>query len=242
VLEVLEYFAQTRASAGVSQIARALGYPQPSTSVLLASLAAQGYLHHDPDTRHYRPTLRVMLLGTWLHDELFGEGSLISVMEDLRRRTGTSVVIGMQQGVLVRYILMLRGQALRPGPMAAGIRRPICRAALGKALLLYKSDAEISRIARHANAEAENESERVSIRTLLTDIRRSRERGWTESNGAITPGVTVIAMPLPEIAGQPQFSIGLGTTCERVTVEGDMLVAQLRAACLSMGPRLVDGR
>lgn len=43
-----------------------------------------------------------------MHDELFGEGSLVSAMEVLRRKTGRTVMIGMRQGTRVRLILASR--------------------------------------------------------------------------------------------------------------------------------------
>ena len=88
VLEILELFSQGLRKATVMTVANALTYPQSSTSVLLSSLATLGFLRFDPADRTYSPTLRVMLLGSWLQDELFGQGSLVAVMEQLRKRTG----------------------------------------------------------------------------------------------------------------------------------------------------------
>ena len=57
-LEVLEYLDEVRSDASVMEIARALNYPQSSTSVLLRSLTSTGYLSYDPQRRRYAPTLR----------------------------------------------------------------------------------------------------------------------------------------------------------------------------------------
>ena len=72
VLEVLEYFAATRDPATVAEVSRQLAFPQSSTSMLLSSLETLGYLTYDADDRTFRPTVRVMLLGSWIQDELFG--------------------------------------------------------------------------------------------------------------------------------------------------------------------------
>ena len=98
VLEILEYFAQGVARATVMQVANSLAYPQSSTSALLSSLATLGYLKFDLSDRTYSPTLRVMLLGSWLQDELFTQGSLVAVMERLRQQTSLTVMIGLRQG------------------------------------------------------------------------------------------------------------------------------------------------
>ncbi|WP_439595392.1 IclR family transcriptional regulator [Falsiroseomonas sp.] len=226
-LEVLELFAGTHRAATVAEVARDLGYPQSSTSILLADLARLGYLEQDSESRAYRPTLRVMLLGGWMQDRLLGEGSLLRRMERLRARHDVTVLIGMQAGARVRYILTLR----RPAAglhMRAGMTRAIGRAAVGKALLMLKSDAEAQRILRRANAEEAEPARRVDIAAVMADLRAARLRGWLESGGAVVPGQNVIAMPLPPLADHPPLAIGLGTTEAEVARRRDSLVAALR--------------
>src|SRR5690606_35115741 len=74
-LEVLEFFDAEHPAVSVSEISRALGYPQSSTSILLKSLMELGYLHYDKVTRTYRPTARVALLGRNVQSYLFGDGA-----------------------------------------------------------------------------------------------------------------------------------------------------------------------
>ncbi|MBU8536637.1 IclR family transcriptional regulator [Falsiroseomonas tokyonensis] len=226
-LEVLELFAGTHRAATVAEVARDLGYPQSSTSILLADLARLGYLEQDSESRAYRPTLRVMLLGGWMQDRLLGEGSLLRRMERLRARHDVTVLIGMQAGARVRYILTLR----RPAAglhMRAGMTRAIGRAAVGKALLMLKTDAEAQRILRRANAEEAEPARRVDIAAVMADLRAARQRGWLESGGAVVPGQNVIAVPLPPLAEHPPLALGLGTTAAEVDRRRDSLVAALR--------------
>lgn len=240
-IEVLEYFAETHRAAGVSELARRLNAPLSSTSVLLAGLARLGYLEQDPADRRYRPTLRVMLLGGWLQDRLLGDSSLLRMMEQLRARTGMSVLIGLQRQAHVQYILTLRRPDL-PGDenMRAGMRRPITRAAVGKALLMLKPEEDITRILRRANAEEGDPAFRLRQTAFLTDLRRSRARGWTESAGSMVPGQSVLAMPLPPLRDQPPLAIGLGGPLEDVEGNREKLVRNLREVCRFLAK--ADGR
>jgi len=70
VLEVLELFDRLQREASVGEVARELGYPVSSTSMLLGSLLERGYLRHGPDQRTYFPTPRVTLLGAWIEPQL----------------------------------------------------------------------------------------------------------------------------------------------------------------------------
>ncbi|MDP3418920.1 IclR family transcriptional regulator [Falsiroseomonas sp.] len=232
-LEVLELFAGTHRAATVAEVARDLGYPQSSTSILLADLARLGYLEQDGISRAYRPTLRVMLLGGWLQDRLIGESSLLRRMEKLRARHDVTVLIGMQAGARVRYILTLR----RPAAglhMRAGMTRAIGRAAVGKALLMLKTDAEAQRILRRANAEEPEAARRVDIAAVMDSLRQARVQGWVESGGAVVPGQNVLAMPLPPLPEHPRLAIGLGTTEAEVARRRDSLVAALREVCAAL--------
>src|SRR3546814_12145725 len=62
-LQILEYFDDARREANMIDISRALHYPESSTSILLRSLVALGYLDYDRRKRTYRPNSRVRLLG-----------------------------------------------------------------------------------------------------------------------------------------------------------------------------------
>jgi DNA-binding IclR family transcriptional regulator len=147
--------------ATVMQIANDLAYPQSSTSVLLSTLVNLGYLRFDPKERTYAPTIRVMLLGSWLQDQLLGGGSLVSVMERLKQHTGQTVMIGFRQGIHVRFIFSLHGKDAQALRYPVGVLRPVCRSAVGKILLSRLSNTQILRIARHANAQSSNPEDRV---------------------------------------------------------------------------------
>ncbi len=228
VLEIFEFFAETHAPATVKELSEQLGYPQSSTSQLLKSLLTLGYLRYEADTRSYRPTLRVMLLGSWVHDEIFGHGSVISLLEGLRQEFGHSVLVGMQQGIHVRYVVTLCSDNTGLPPFATGILRPICRAAVGKVLLAHKRNSEIALIARRANAQEIDPARRVAVPELLADIEVCRQQGWAESHGSVVSGRNVVAMGLPQIPGQPELAIGLGGPQEVMRQQRERIVARLR--------------
>ena len=109
-LEVLEYFQGGRSEATVMDIARSMGYPQSSTSELLGCLVALGYLTRDRSARTYRPTARVAVLGAWVQPNLFREGRLLPLMDDLAHEVSAAVVLGNRVGLNIQYI-----HAVSPG-------------------------------------------------------------------------------------------------------------------------------
>lgn len=234
-LEVLEFFSQGIRKATVMQVANALAYPQSSTSVLLGTLVTLGYLRFDEVDRSYAPTLRVMLLGSWLQDELFGQGSLVAVMERLRQRTGQTVMIGLRQGIHVRFILSLQGKEANGILYPVGVLRPVCRSAVGKVLLSALSDAQVLRIARHANAEEPPEN-RVSTRELLDEMAHIRRQGWAMTVDYPLPNRATLAVALPDIEGQHPMALTIGSRKPKLLARHANFLEELRDACRQLRP------
>jgi DNA-binding IclR family transcriptional regulator len=230
VLEVLEYFAEHHHPATVTEISTQLGYPQSSASVLLASLVEQGYLMCDRAQRTYRPTLRVMLLGAWMHDELFGEGSLVSELDKLRRRTRCTVMIGVRQQIHSRFMLVLWGPKRWAPRYSAGSLVPVPRSAMGRVLLAGESIEEISRVVRRANAELQDAAERFPLAGFLRDIELFRQRGWAETIDYPKPGLAALAVALPPLAGHPPMALALGTAKAELVERRQELVGALQDA------------
>lgn len=241
VLEILEYFARTHQPATVAEISRQLEFPQSSTSILLHSLEALGYLIYERAGRSFRPTVRVMLLGSWIQDEIFGSGSLVSAMDSLRRSTGQTIMVALRQGIHVRLILALRGTRSNALQVKAGTLTSVCLSSMGKALLAHESDATILRIIRHASAVDPLTRQRVHAQSLLEEIGASRSRGWLESFEFPSAGRCAIATPLPLIPNQPALGLSIGTSTALMRRERDSLVAALLQARAQLGAMTRDG-
>lgn len=237
VLHLLEFFAHEKRPVTVMQVATALDYPQSSTSMLLATLETLGYLRFEASNRTYAPTLRVMLLGSWLQDELFGSGSLISAMNTLRERTGETVMIGLRQGIHVRFILSLRGPRSTTIHYPVGVLRPVCRSAVGKILLSDLTNTEILKIARKANAQAPLE-DKVLTGELMSEIAMIREKGWALTVDYPSPDRASLAMALPSVADQPAMALTVGTRKANMLKNLDRYIKELRSTCDKLASQL----
>ena len=177
VFELFEFFAERRRSASVADIVEALGYPQSSASVLLKTLTKLRYLEYNRFTRQYVPTLRVALLGSWIHDQIFSNTSLAGLVDDLHAATGATVILGMQNDIHVQYIHMAQSSKgrldwyIKPGSL-----RPLCRAAVGRVLLSQKTDVDVVYLLRRINAEERDVSKQMGESELLEELDIVRAR------------------------------------------------------------------
>lgn len=209
-LQIFELFAELRRPATVSEIHQRLSLPQSSTSKLLDTFRKLGYLQYAPATHTYVPTIRAAALSVWMEERWFADESLLRAMRAVHRELGTSVILGIQNDKHVLYVMALPATAMPRPPLPIGTLRPIARAAAGKALLMTKPAREIDLLVRRINAEEDDASHRLEPAALRRHIAACRRRGYATSDGAVIPGVSVVAIPLPKMDGHPQLSLGIG--------------------------------
>lgn len=209
-LSLFELFSLCQRPLTVGEIATALAIPQPSVSMLVRNFTMLGYLEHDRVKRTYVPTVRIMLLGSWINRRFSKEFNLDQRLERLMQRVNASVFIVIQNGIYAQYVLV----QMPENPylsVQSGLLRPITCTAPGRILLSLKSDAEIKAIARRCNAEVDAERLRIRPSRLLEIIRRARETGFAETAGDMTPNRAVIAMNIPNPSGKLPMAVGVGS-------------------------------
>lgn len=246
VLEILEFFDDFQRPATVMEVAVALGYPQSSTSALLRSLVATGYLTFDSAKRTYITSSRVALLGSWLNSPFFAEGVLISLMKDLNELTGDTVVLATRNGLYAQYIHVIQATSPARLHLTLGTVRPLAASGAGYAILSTMSDAEVTRIVMRINAEAPEGQPLIKVRELLAELAQVRARGYAFTVDKVTRGGGIMAVPLPRMSGQPLMVIGVGGISEvmsqRESELSDILLTQVSARFGLDKRRLVESR
>ena len=214
VLEILEYFDDVQQPATVMEVSDTLGYPQSSTSALLRSLVALGYLDYDRYKRTYVTSHRVALLGSWVNSDFISEGSVISLMKELNELTGDTIILAMRNGLYVQYIHVIQATSAARLHVTLGTTRQLAASGTGFAMLSTLADPEIRRIVMRINAEAEDGRPLIKLAEVMEHVNHTREKGYAFSCDQVTRGGGVIAAPLPGPAASPALVIGIGGISE----------------------------
>ncbi len=237
VLQILEFFDDVKREANVVEICRALGYPQSSTSVLLRSLVQLGYLAYSPKGRSYIPTSRVRVLGNWIDGNLFGEGKLIRLVNELNERTGHAIFLGVRNGLSIQYIHVVQARTSLRLHLTPGMHRPLATSSGGQVLLSILPDAEVLKLVRRINAERPEGGELVDAKDLLARLRSIRLKGLNVSRASkVTPGSSVVTMLLPARLADPPMVIGVGGASQLMLSDMEGIIACMRdviARCLA---------
>jgi DNA-binding IclR family transcriptional regulator len=228
VLAVLEYFRERKCAATVGEIAGTLRLPQSSTTMLLKCLQKLGYLDYFPQSRVFRPTYRVAVLGNWIQQSLFESGPLTATMDSIGYETGETVVLGRQHAAQMQYIHIVPATQVVQMSIQVGILRPMVRTALGCMLLSRKTDDEIRAIVRRNNADEPSKEHRVEERKFIMEIEAIRAQGYAESRGRMTAGASIIAMLVPAENNLGSLAIGVGGPIERMDERRMEIVETMR--------------
>jgi IclR family transcriptional regulator, acetate operon repressor len=229
VLEVFEYFDRIRRSATVTEVARALGYPQSSTSVLLRSLVELGYLEQDEGRRSYLPTPRVTLLGSWVEPLLAPGGEIMRLMDELGGQTGETIILGVPSGDAVRYIHVVQATNAMRLHVGNGTVRPMAISGMGRLFMSRMDEASVRRIVERHNAELAGEEGRLHLAAVRRDLASIRAEGYVPSLDRVTQGAGGISVLLPVAPHGVPMAVAIGGLSRTINDNRERFLQLIRA-------------
>ena len=207
VLEIFEYFDEVRRPVTIQDVAQALSYPHSSAAALLKSLVSLGYLEHDDRSKTYFPSIRISLLGNWVEAEVLPIRNVQRLMRRLSADTACSVILAAHRGPYAQYIKVIQGTSPIRFHVKPSTRRMLAFSTIGRVLLSELPLPEARRLIQDALTVMPDRS--ASTQEIEDELQRIRKRGFALYSDLVTPGATMLAMPIPmDRSGRP-VAIGL---------------------------------
>lgn len=231
-LELLQLFTAAAPRHTQAEMAAALGVTRSAVFRIVYTLTQQGFLLHDPATRHYMLGPGVLRLGEGLQ----GSRSLLEVarpvLERLRDATGWSAHLAVREGREALYLLRIprrRGQA---SIVRVGSRLPAEATAMGRVLLAGLPDAALLDLYRDVALRRIGPGAPGSLAALLRRAGADRARGFVAHIGTFEAGIASIAAPIRDRDGQVVAAINLSIAIEEAggARQREAIVAALLAA------------
>jgi DNA-binding IclR family transcriptional regulator len=215
VLEIMEFFAQTKKPATLAEIADHFGWPRSSTFNLLVTLSEKGYLYEPRPRGGYYPTPRWLAMARMVSEVEPLPPWTHALIAELSADTGETASIVAPSGVMAVFIDVVESQAAIRYFATIGHRIPIHASASGRALLLQYSKEERDSLYRKIEFKQYGQFTPISIEAVETELRKSIERGYCQSFGDYSRDLAGAAIPLPigdrrlsVVVAGPEFRIG----------------------------------
>lgn len=211
VFSVLEALVEEK-RAGLAELAQRAMTSKSTAHRLLQTMIDLGYVKQDPETEKYQLTLQLFSLGA---RSLQGQTDILRVadpvMGRLSRATGESINLGVMDGHqnFVTYIHKYDSAYNLAMQSTLGYRNPLHSTSLGKALLAWRDDSEISdrlMVMDLTKSAPRTITDKDVLRAQLAQI---RAQGFAEEIEESEAGVRCMATPILDHLGHSIAAISI---------------------------------
>ena len=201
-LKILSLFSHETPSLSLTDIVKATGINKTTVFRMVTTLEDAGYLMRNPETRRYRPGVRVLQLGFTAISGLDVRQAARPYLEQLSQQVGETVSLSVLDGMEVVYIDRVRNRQIVGVVLGMGSRLPAHCASMGKAMLAHLTPAELQRRLDQAELKPCTPKSLADRTALEADLAVVRERGFAINDEELEIGLRAAAAPIWDSSGQ----------------------------------------
>lgn len=176
VCDILDLLQENPEGVILTKVAAHTQMPKSSAYRYLSALEARQYVDRDEPSGHYRLGLAFRPAPSRSVNQLLELAR--PEMEDLRKRTGETVNLGLLDGGRVVYLEVLESPHIMRLAARVGERSPVHVTALGKAITGELPDSRILSILKMAGMERVNDKTITTPDGYLEEVARVRRDGY----------------------------------------------------------------
>lgn len=218
-LQVLALFNRETAALSLTEIKDTAKLNKTTAFRIVSTLESAGYLDRDPQTKRYRPGLKVLQLGFTALSSLEFRQVARPYLRRLSQEVGRTVSLSVLDEMEVVYVDRVRVRQVFGVVLGLGSRIPAHCASLGKAVLAYLSPEELSRRLDSANLQAYTPHTITKRDALEAELARIHEQGYSINNEEWVLGLRSTAAPILDDNGTAVAAINISVSVAEVSRE-----------------------
>ena len=217
VFAIIEHLSNSPKAQPLKVIASPCAIPPPTAHRFLNNLCSLGYVIREDDGR-YKLSYKLFEISS----KALNQSSVISIakpyLDDMSERLGESVHLVVKNGNDVVYVYKIT-RAIGSIQMASkiGMRLPMYRCAVGKALLAEMDDKKIEEVFRATEVVAVTQNTITEFDKLMEQIQIVRDLDYAVDNEENENGVICVASALTSRSGEAKYAFSISTLTSRVT-------------------------
>lgn len=192
----MELLSTEPRGVAITDLARRLNLHKSTVHRLLSSLKDRGYVEKDMETGNYKLGLGFVELASLYLNGLELKTEASPFLHQLTQLTGQTAFLAIMDGAEVVYIDKAETFDSLRRYTIIGKRLPLHATSLGKAMLSGCSDEEIERLYPEQKLHKLTKKTITTFETLLAEIRKIRNRGWSTDDEENEMGTHCVGAPI----------------------------------------------
>jgi len=219
VLAILNSFDLDHPELSGFELADKASLPRGSIYRFIRVLERQGYLKHDSISKKYKLGIKIFELGSLVWKDLNLRKLALPYIEELSKKSRETVHLGILDGNEVVSIEGAEsGQSLRTS-LPIGKRVCLHSTGIGKAILAFLSDTDISKIIKEKGLPRFTENTTTDPDKLILEVQNIRKKGFAIDNEENEIGIRCVAAPILDSQNNVVASISISGPSVRIHTE-----------------------
>jgi DNA-binding IclR family transcriptional regulator len=206
-MALLDVMAEAGQEMSLTEISLRSGWAKSTVHGLLSTLRDYRFVDQSQETGRYRLGVRLFELGNAASKSWDVRAIAKPHLARLGRRAGETVHLAAESNGEVLYLDKVESNNLIRIVSEIGGRLPMHCSGLGKALLAYKTDAEVTRIADEKGLAPMTRRTITSLPALLSELEKTRSRGYSMDDGEIMDNLRCVAAPIFDCGGAAPYAV-----------------------------------
>jgi len=237
-LRVLRFLATQPDPVTLDRLATAVGLPRSTAYHLLTAMIEEGFVVHLPDEHRYGLGVAAFEVGSGYARQEPLQRIARRALAALVDAVGQSAHLAVLHGRDVLYVLEERAPGLPPLVTGVGVRLPAHLTASGRAILASLPSAQVRALYPDRGAFVDRHGTGpMSLSALRSVLTETRQRGYADELGEVTPGFASVAAAVLDHNQHPVAGVAV-TFAQGAVGDLDRVVASTRRTADALTTRL----
>lgn len=215
-IDILNLFGSQAPELGTTEIARALGLHKSTAASLVYTLAANGFLSQNPETRKYRLGLKLVERAFAMLDHVEIRRIAYPSLQQLRDQWNETVNLAILDGADVVFIERMLGTKALGMRSEVGRRERAHSTALGKAILASLPLDEVRALVARHGLPAVTPKTITDPEKLFAELDKVRNQGYAVDDEENEIGGRCVAVPIFDHTGKVVAAVSISAPTARL--------------------------